>query len=64
MTGLIVIFSAIGGTLGSRMIGYLFKNLGADQAFYYTLIPMAVLAGCVVALKHLTVRQESTYPQS
>jgi len=36
MTGLIVIFSAIGGTLGSRAIGYLFKNVGADTAFYYT----------------------------
>ena len=55
MTGLIVIFSAIGGTLGSRMIGYLFKNLGADQAFYYTLIPMAALAVCVFALRKLTL---------
>ena len=64
MTGLIVIFSAIGGTLGSRMIGYLFKNLGADQAFYYTLIPMTVLAVCVVALKQLTINQDGSYHQS
>ena len=28
MTGLIVVFSALGGTLGSRVIGYLFKNEG------------------------------------
>jgi fucose permease len=26
MTGLIVVFSALGGTLGSRVIGYLFKK--------------------------------------
>lgn len=56
MTGLIVIFSAIGGTLGSRMIGYLFKHTGADQAFYYTLIPMAVLVICVTLLRKLTIK--------
>jgi MFS transporter, FHS family, glucose/mannose:H+ symporter len=56
MTGLIVIFSAIGGTLGSRLIGYLFKNVGADKAFYYTLIPMLVLGICVWMLKQLTER--------
>ena len=43
MTGLIVVFSALGGTLGSRIIGYLFKNEGPENAFYYTLIPMALL---------------------
>ncbi|MBO6762564.1 MAG: MFS transporter, partial [Roseivirga sp.] len=36
MSGLIIIFSALGGTLGSRIIGYLFRELGADQAFSYT----------------------------
>lgn len=54
MTGLIVIFSAIGGTLGSRAIGYLFKNIGADTAFYYTLIPLAALLLCLVILRRLT----------
>ncbi|MBK8699580.1 MAG: MFS transporter [Saprospiraceae bacterium] len=53
MTGLIVIFSAIGGTLGSRLIGYLFQYIGADKAFYYTLIPMTMLLLCVLALKRL-----------
>ena len=56
MTGLIVIFSAIGGTLGSRMIGYLFKHTGADQAFYYTLIPMTALLVCVTLLRKLTLK--------
>ena len=34
MTGLIVVFSALGGTLGSRVIGYLFKNEGPENAFF------------------------------
>ena len=53
MTGLIVIFSAIGGTLGSRLIGFLFKYIGADKAFYYTLVPMTILLVCVLILKKL-----------
>ena len=54
MSGLIIIFSAIGGTLGSRAIGYLFKNVGAESAFYYTLIPMGILLIAIFALKKLT----------
>ena len=54
MTGLIIVFSAIGGTLGSRSIGYLFKTVGADTAFSYTLIPMIVLLICLVILRRLT----------
>ena len=54
MTGLIVVFSALGGTLGSRLIGYLFKNIGAESAFYYTLIPMSILLLCLFILKRLT----------
>ncbi len=54
MSGLIIIFSAIGGTLGSRLIGYLFKNTGADTAFFYTLIPMTGLLISLFILKKLT----------
>jgi len=58
MTGLIVIFSALGGTLGSRIIGYLFKEVGAQKAFYFTLIPMTVLLICYFILKRLTEKNE------
>lgn len=58
MTGLIVIFSALGGTLGSRVIGYLFKEVGAQKAFYFTLIPMTVLLLCYFILKRLTEQNE------
>lgn len=54
MTGLIVIFSALGGTLGSRLIGWLFKTVGGDLAFYYTLIPIAGLLVSLIALYKLT----------
>jgi fucose permease len=54
MSGLIIIFSAIGGTLGSRLIGILFKEVGGANAFYYTLIPMALLLITLVALYKLT----------
>jgi len=56
MSGLIIIFSALGGTLGSRIVGYLFKNLGADQAFTYTLVPMSLLLVVLFVLKKLTGR--------
>lgn len=54
MTGLIVIFSALGGTIGSRIIGYLFKSVGAQDAFYFMLIPMTALLICYFILKRLT----------
>ncbi len=60
MTGLIVFFSAIGGTLGSRIIGYLFKNEGPEKAFYYTLIPMIFLLISFFILKKLTSKNEIT----
>jgi fucose permease len=56
MTGLIVVFSALGGTLGSRVIGYLFKNEGPENAFYYTLIPMSLLLVSFFILKKLTAK--------
>jgi MFS transporter, FHS family, glucose/mannose:H+ symporter len=47
MASLLVFFSAIGGTLGSRLVGYLFKNIGAQKAFYFSLVPMTILLICL-----------------
>ncbi|TMI68266.1 MAG: MFS transporter [Bacteroidetes bacterium] len=47
MASLLVFFSAIGGTLGSRLVGYLFKHIGGDKAFYFSLVPMSVLLFCL-----------------
>ncbi len=59
MTGLIVVFSALGGTTGSTLIGWLFKNHGAESAFFYTLIPMALLLLSIMVLHRLTNKQEA-----
>jgi fucose permease len=47
MASLLVFFSAIGGTLGSRLVGYLFKNIGGQKAFYFSLVPMTILLVCL-----------------
>ena len=54
MASLLVFFSAIGGTLGSRLVGYLFKNIGGHKAFYFSLIPMTVLLICLFAFSRIT----------
>lgn len=58
MTGLIVIFSALGGTLGSRIIGWLFKTVGGADAFYFLLIPMTLLLISLFILKRLTDKEQ------
>ena len=60
MASLLVFFSAIGGTLGSRLVGYLFKNIGGEKAFYFSLIPMAVLIICLFIFKRLENNTSST----
>lgn len=54
MTGLIIIFSAVGGTLGSRFVGYLTNEFGIIYAFDRMFIPIAMLFLCVLMLKVLT----------
>ncbi|WJG11306.1 MFS transporter [Aliiglaciecola sp. LCG003] len=44
MTGLIVVFSALGGTTGSILTGYIFDIFGGQNAFYSALIPMLGIA--------------------
>jgi fucose permease len=43
MTGLIVIFSALGGTTGSLITGFAFGHLGGQTAFYLTLAPLTMI---------------------
>ena len=52
MVGLIIIFSALGGTLGSRAMGYLFADLGPAQGFYYTLIPIGALLLALISFEN------------
>lgn len=59
MTGLIVVFSALGGTTGSTVIGWLFREYGAEKAFFYTLIPMVLLLISIKVLYKLTKTHKS-----
>ncbi len=43
MSGLIVIFSALGGTTGSIITGTIFESFGGETAFYFSLVPLTVL---------------------
>ena len=43
MSGLIVIFSALGGTTGSIITGNIFEAFGGKTAFYFSLLPMGIL---------------------
>ncbi len=54
--GLIIIFSALGGTTGSIITGYMFQKLGGQQAFYFSLFPMALLIICLLFFKKLQSR--------
>ncbi len=57
MSGLIVIFSALGGTTGSLITGYIFEHFGGQSAFYFSLIPMAILIICLVIFNRLTEKK-------
>jgi fucose permease len=53
MSGLIIIFSALGGTTGSIITGHIFESYGGQTAFYFSLIPMAILITCLFIFKRL-----------
>lgn len=56
MAGLIIVSSALGGTMGSRITGYFFDLLGGS-AFYFSLVPMTLLLLAVQLLRKLTRQQ-------
>jgi MFS transporter, FHS family, glucose/mannose:H+ symporter len=43
MASLSVVFSALGGTLGSMITGRIFESFGGQNAFYCSLIPLSLL---------------------
>jgi fucose permease len=53
MSGLIVVFSALGGTTGSIITGHIFDSFGGATAFYFSLIPMAILLICLFFLNKM-----------
>ena len=59
MASLLVFFSAVGGTLGSRLVGYLFKNIGGQKAFYFSLVPMAILFICILFFSRMQRKSDN-----
>jgi MFS transporter, FHS family, glucose/mannose:H+ symporter len=59
MSGLIIIFSALGGTLGSRIVGILFKNIGGVKAFYFLIIPIVLLIVSVMIIQRMIKKNET-----
>jgi FHS family glucose/mannose:H+ symporter-like MFS transporter len=59
MSGWIIIFSAIGGTTGSLITGNIFDNYGGQTAFYFTLVPIAILIILLFFFKRLQPRANS-----
>ena len=62
MSGLIIIFSALGGTTGSIITGHIFESYGGKNAFYFSLIPMAILIICLSIFKRLQTKFKLANP--
>jgi len=58
MSGLIVIFSALGGTTGSIITGNIFEAYGGQTAFYFSLVPISVLVICLFFLNRIQKKSD------
>jgi fucose permease len=56
MSGLIVVFSALGGTTGSIITGHIFETYSGQTAFYFSLVPVSILIVLLFLFKRLQVR--------
>lgn len=59
MSGLIVIFSALGGTSGSIITGNIFEMYGGQTAFYFSLVPIALLTISLFMFNNLQKKSEA-----
>ena len=62
MSGLIIIFSALGGTTGSIITGHIFEQYGGEKAFYFSLLPMAILLICLFLFNRLQRKHQAHAP--
>lgn len=53
MTGLLVLFSALGGSTGSLITGLVFDRYDGQTAFYMSLVPMAALLFALALFRRL-----------
>ena len=59
MSGLIVVFSALGGTTGSIITGHVFEAFTGQTAFYLSLIPMMILIVCLLVFNKLSAKNQA-----
>jgi fucose permease len=59
MSGLIVIFSALGGTTGSIITGHIFGAYGGESAFYFSLLPIGILLITLTLFNRLQKKSET-----
>lgn len=59
MSGLIVVFSALGGTTGSIITGTLFEHFDGRTAFYCSLIPITAILFALTLFKRQSDRAEA-----
>jgi MFS transporter, FHS family, glucose/mannose:H+ symporter len=60
LTGLLVVFSALGGTTGSFVTGQVFARFDGQTAFYLVLVPMALLLGALYRFQVASAQREGT----
>ena len=53
MSGLIVVFSALGGTFGSMITGHVFEAFDGSTAFYMSIIPIVLLTVALLILNRM-----------
>ena len=59
MAGLIVVFSALGGTSGSIITGHLFEAFDGKTAFYFSLLPIALILVSLFVFKKSVERHDA-----
>ena len=57
MSGLIVVFSALGGTTGSIITGNVFERFGGHHAFYLALVPITLIMIALFFFKKMTEKE-------
>jgi len=59
MSGLIVVFSALGGTFGSIITGHVFEAFDGTTAFYMSIIPIILLTIALLFLNRMFKQKQS-----
>jgi fucose permease len=66
MAGLIIVFSALGGSLGSVITGHIFQSYGGQTAFYFSLVPIIILLIALLIFnkfqKRYSIKQKVAMP--